>query len=201
MKTIASLIVSAVLAAVVLPSCSETTFQIEGEGPVVTEILDIEDFTSISMSGVDDLILTQGSEQSVVVKGQANIISRIEKEVVNGTWYMELENGNYGQYELTYYVTVPVVEVLTNTGNGNVTVNDSWLQENFILNLNGNGSFSGYSFSVKSCEVNITGTGNCEISVDEVLDVTIDGTGNVYYMGFPSVYSDIAGTGSVISME
>ena len=64
----------------------------------------------IAAAGADDVFISYGPEQKVEVTGHSNIISRIKTDVNNGIWEMELENGNYGRYELTYYITLPTIE-------------------------------------------------------------------------------------------
>jgi hypothetical protein len=71
-------------------------------------------------------------------------------------------------------------------------------QEELKISLTGTGSFMGFSMRAGDCQVDITGTGNCEITVDNSLDVTIDGTGSVYYKGNPDINEDITGSGSLI---
>ena len=148
---------------------------------------------------MDDVIFKYGSEQYVEVTGHPNIIDRIETGVTNDTWYCELEDGTYGAYELTYYVTIPSLEQASSSGTGDFVITDSMNQQHLKISLEGAGNFLGYMMTSENCQVDISGTGNCEITVTKELDVTIDGTGSVYYKGNPSIQEDIAGTGRVIN--
>jgi len=201
MKNLKLSIIGIAVAALLFNSCTKDYLQIEGTGTITTKTLQLNDFTSINMLGVDDVIISYGAEQKVTVTGHPNIISRIKTKVSNKTWNMELEDGNYGNYELTYYLTLPVIEKITSEGTGNIVITDFISQDNLSLKLIGTGNFQGFPMTVKNCNVDISGTGNCEVSVGASLDVKIEGTGNVFYKGNPSIKTNISGSGSVIQMN
>lgn len=179
-------------------SCTKEEVKIEGIGTITTRTLNVADFSKIATEGVDDVIVKYGTEQYVEVTGHPNIIDRIKTEVKNDTWYCELEDGTYGAYELTYYVTIPSLEQVSTNGTGDVVITDAMNQQSMKIYLEGTGSFLGFMMTAENCQVDISGTGNCEITVTKELDVTIDGTGSVYYKGNPSIQQDISGTGEVI---
>jgi len=201
MKNLKLSIIGIAVAALLFNSCTKDYLQIEGTGTITTKTLQLNDFTSINMLGVDDVIISYGAEQKVTVTGHPNIISRIKTKVSNKTWNMELEDGNYGNYELTYYLTLPVIEKITSEGTGNIVITDFINQDNLWVDLIGTGNFHGFPMAVKNCNVDISGTGNCEVSVETSLDVHIEGTGIVYYKGNPSIKTNISGSGSVIHMN
>lgn len=144
------------------------------------------------------MIISYGLEQEVSVTGHPNIISRVQTEVSNGTWDMELERGHYGSYELTYYITIPSIEEVSNIGSGNVTVVDPISVDQMKVYLLGSGSFFGFPLSASTCQVDISGSGECEVTVNNDLDVVIEGSGNVYYQGSPIIHEDITGSGRVV---
>lgn len=197
MKTMNKMFGLLLVATLILSSCEKDNFPIYGSGPVVTKSLQLDDFTGINLVGVDDVFISYGSELSVLAEGHENIIDRIKTDVHNNTWDIELEEGNYRNYELTYYLVLPQLVKVSNTGTGNVVIEDFQKQESLSVSILGTGSFLGFPMEVNTCEIEITGTGNCEVTVDSLLEVSIDGTGNVYYKGNPQVDADIVGTGSV----
>ena len=194
-------IIGIAVAALLFSSCTKDYLHIDGVGKITTKTLELNDFNSINMLGVDDVIISYGAEQKVTVTGHPNIISRIKTKVANKTWNIELEDGNYGNYELTYYLTLPVIEKITSEGTGDVVITDFISQDNISVNLIGTGNFNGFPMTVKNCNVDISGTSNCEISVETSLDATIIGSGSVYYKGNPSINTNISGSGSVIQMN
>ena len=198
MKKTQITIVAIIIAGLMAQSCEKMNTRIEGMGSITTNILQVDDFDKISLEGADDVIISYGPEQEVSVSGHPNIISRIQTEVSNGTWFMELERGTYGSYELTYNITVPYIDEVSSIGSGNVTVSDPISVDQMKVYLLGSGGFYGFPLSASTCQVDISGSGNCEVTVDNDLDVVIEGSGSVYYKGSPSIEVDITGSGRVV---
>jgi len=198
MKNLKFSIVTIAIASLLNSSCTKEYALIEGIGAITTETLTLQEFSGIAMEGADNVIISYGPEQKVEVTGHSNIINRIQSEVTNGIWYMELERGNYGRYELTYYITLPSIEKVSNTGSGNVSITDPMETGYMDISLMGSGSFSGFSLSAEFCQVDINGSGNCEVTAWKTLDVSIDGSGSVFYKGSPSIKDHISGSGRVV---
>lgn len=199
MKTASIHIISLVLATFLAQSCSEYHQRIEGNGSIITTELDIDPFTAIRLEGADNAEIRYGDQQKVVVRGHSNIISRIRTDVHNGTWVMGLENGNYGNYELSYSLTLPRLEGVELIGSGNVSVDTPLSAPDFDLYLMGSGNFNGFEVLTSRCQVEIVGSGNAEISVESKLEVIIEGSGNLSYLGNPVIHQDITGSGNVIN--
>lgn len=199
MKTSNIIITAILVAAFITQSCTKQFSRIEGIGAITTETLYLEHFTGIHMEGADNVFISYGTEQKVEVTGHSNIISRIQTDVSNDTWHMELERGNYGEYELTYYLTMPYVEEIGYDGSGNVTISGSMETDYLEVSLLGSCSLYGFSLRAESCQVDITGSGNCEITASSSLDVSIDGSGSVFYKGSPSIEDHISGSGRVVN--
>ena len=199
MKTSKIITAVAILAAIVSQSCTKQYSRIEGMGAITTETLYLDNFTGIHMEGADDVTISYGTEQKVEVTGHPNIISRIKTELSNDTWHMELERGNYGAYELSYHLTLPYIEEISYDGSGNVKISGFMETDYLELSLMGSCSFYGFSLSARSCQVDITGSGNCEITATNNLDVSIDGSGSVFYKGSPSIIDHISGSGRVVN--
>lgn len=198
MKRTTLLLAAAIISTILMSSCTKDYFHIEGRGDIITETLHLDDFTSIKIEGIDDVIVNYGPEQKVVVTGHSNIINKIRTNVYNKTWHIKLEDGNYRNYELTYYLTLPLIESIDNTGTADVTIESFIDQQDLDITMTGTGNFYGFPMNVENCKVHIDGTSNCEVNVEKNLDVTIDGVGKVYYKGYPSISTKISGLGSVI---
>jgi len=198
MKT-KNIIIAAILSGTIITqSCTKEYARIEGTGSITTQTLNLRDFSGISAAGADDVVISYGPEQLVEVTGHPNIINRIKTDVHNGIWEMELENGNYGRYELTYYITLPTIEEISYQGSANIRI-DSPMEVDYLeLSLIGSCSFNGFSLSANYVQVDISGSGNCEVTALNSLDVSIDGSGSVYYKGSPSIKNHVSGSGRVV---
>ena len=67
------------------------------------------------------------------------------------------------------------------------------------IRISGSGSARAFNFPTSVTNVNVSGSGNTEVNVSNLLDVRISGSGNVYYIGYPQITTDISGSGDVIS--
>ena len=197
MKKSNLIIVAIAIAGLLTQSCTKD--RIEGLGEIDTMILQVDQFNGIAQEGASDVYISYGETQEVKVTGHPNIISRIETDVINGVWFIELENGNYSDYELTFYLTMPLLNEASSSGSGNIHVTQFDNQPELEINIYGSGSFMGYPIQVADCRIRIEGSGECEVNVTEKLDVAIKGSGNIYYKGHPRITTDIKGSGTLIS--
>jgi hypothetical protein len=198
MKTTSITLIFLVTLALLSQSCTKEYFRIEGTGTVSTQNLDLEEFSAIRLEGADNVDISYGPVQKVEVTGHPNIISRIMTEVRNGVWEMGLEDGNYGNYQLKYSLTLPSLTAVEVIGSADVDVLNPMETDEFELFLMGSGSFRGFNLRANTSLVEIVGSGDCEITSDERLEVIIEGSGNVYYKGSPILQTDITGTGRIM---
>lgn len=199
MKTQNILLSALFIISVLFQSCSDDYTKVTGKGAIVEKYLDVDAFTELEISGVDDVHIEYGTEQSVRVEGHENIIELVQTKVMGNTWYAELEEGNYGRYELTYYLTLPTIESIGNTGTGDVFIDSEMTVESIDIYLSGTGSYYGFSLAANEYDVSITGTGSAELTANEKLNVKIEGTGSVYYKGHPDIEQVVSGTGKLVN--
>ena len=197
MKKSNVIIVAILFAGLLTQSCTKE--KVSGLGGIDTQILQVDPFTGIVAEGISDVYITYGETQEVKVTGHPNIISRVQTDVINGVWFIGLENGNYGSYELTFHLTMPAINTASSEGTGDIIITQFIDQPELEIDLMGTGSFKGFPIIVKDCRINIEGSGDCEVNVNEELDVRIKGSGNVYYKGIPSINTNITGSGTLIS--
>lgn len=179
-------------------ACTKDYQHIEGTGSITTQTLDVRTFTGIRLEGADNVEIAYGSEQKVEATGHPNIISRIKTEVYDGIWEMGLEDGNYGSYQLKYTLTLPRLESVDVIGSSDVEILDPLQTEYFELFLMGSGDFRGFDLTADRSYVEIIGSGDCRITTLEQLDIVIEGSGNLYYKGSPTIQTDITGSGNII---
>ncbi len=65
------------------------------------------------------------------------------------------------------------------------------------LGITGSGGLGLRNLALKSCEVGIVGSGDAAVWVEELLSVSITGSGGVTYRGTPSIRSNITGSGEL----
>ncbi len=193
--------------------------QVHGEGNVIREAIELDDFHSIGLGLDATVYLTPGESQRVVVEGQRNVIELLKREVRNGSWEIAFDRRVRNYERLTIRITMPTVENLSIGGSGEIVTEAAFRDLNTLefaiggsgsitfagsakrleVSIGGSGTVQAEDLSVDNCEVSIGGSGNAYVDVSENLNVSIAGSGDVVYKGRPKVRSAIAGGGQVRS--
>lgn len=69
-----------------------------------------------------------------------------------------------------------------------------------VLKTYGSGKLDLSAISARSATVHSEGSGDVKLKASDNLDITIDGSGSVFYAGYPALRTHISGTGSVIHL-
>jgi len=86
------------------------------------------------------------------------------------------------------------------SGSGNIIVTGE--SDQLLAFISGSGNIFAFDMGSNTCQVRISGSGNCDVFVNNQLDVQISGSGSVRYKGNPpTVNSTITGSGSVIPVN
>ncbi len=85
------------------------------------------------------------------------------------------------------------------TGSGDYHLNGIAKEANY--DISGSGTIDGYDMLTETASVDISGSGDCNLSVTSKLTVSVDGSGNVRYKGDPNVSSSVVGSGDVMKVN
>jgi len=80
-------------------------------------------------------------------------------------------------------------------GDGDVRLSGTATESS--IEIDGKGKIHYFNLESKSTTINISGSGNCDITATELLDVKISGSGDLCFKGSPIVTSKITGSGEV----
>lgn len=69
------------------------------------------------------------------------------------------------------------------------------------ITISGSGNIQSYDLATEKSTVKVFGSGKSEVSVSNELDITITGSGDVYYKGDPSINTQISGSGKLKKVE
>ena len=192
-------ILSFCLCIITLTSCDQDN--VVANGPMVTENLSLNDFDGVELDCSADINITQGDVQSVSVRGNANIIANLEREVVNGVWKVDLRPGNYNYRDLTITITVPSLDLIKIDGSGDINVGD-FETDKMDIKIDGSGDVEFYRGldALDYVKVDIDGSGDVKIKdlqTDE-LDCAIDGSGDIALEGRSNdTFLKISGSGDI----
>jgi hypothetical protein len=199
------ILISIVLtAALITAGCEKETWndptRVSGQGEVVTESLNLNPFSRIILEGVANLYISVGEEGLTVLKAQQNIIDVLRWSVSSGTLTIGLKDGVtlHKHEEIRFEINALVMNDIVHDGVGDMYLEgDS--QDELELDFRGVGNVFAYGLPVNTCTVLNSGTGDCKVSVNELLEVDISSIGNVYYRGNPEITCNDSGMGELVN--
>ena len=147
---------------------------------MIRETFDLEGFTGVSLGFNGDVYLSQGSQYSVVVEGQKNVIDNIKRTIKSGTWYIDFEQSVRNSKPVKVYITMPTLDRATVSGSGNL------ITETEFTGLDG-------------VQASVSGSGNLKLHVNaEEIDGAISGSGKIGLKGNAGdVDMSISGSGDI----
>jgi len=185
LKPIAILIIT--LAGILMAACSALPGQVTGSGKVTSEDRQVSNFNQVTVSGIGDLIITQGQDETLKIEAEDNLIPLIKTEVTNGTLTIEFEDRGRpvsirNTKPIKFYLGVKDLQGVTLSGTGNVSA-DALKTSDLKLTLSGTGNFRFGGLEAQNLAVLTSGSGNFDLAGKAgSQDVTISGSGE-YHAG------------------
>lgn len=170
--------------------------QVKGNGHVVSQERNVDNFTAIKLSSSADIYITQG-EQSVVVKTDENILELIETKVDGGTLTISVKGRGFRSVEgLDVIISVPNLDNISNSGSGDIEFGGVFKAKDLLIRINGSGDLDG-EFDATNLELKISGSGDSDISgIMGLFKVTVSGSGDVVAEGLKLEECFIKNSGS-----
>lgn len=85
------------------------------------------------------------------------------------------------------------------SGSGRITLSGD--ADRYEMDISGSGKIRAFGLATRTADVEVSGSGNCELTVAQQLQARISGSGKVRYKGSPAVSTSISGSGSVLQVE
>lgn len=208
------------LSSLLLISCSKD--RLTASGDKTTETRSVRDFTGVKSSGANDVHITYGTEFKVTLKGSDNLIPYFKTEIIGNTLHLGYERVNVRRDDIEVFVTLPEIQYvslsgsgsvdiygtfptvdffdLSISGSGEVEVEDAFNADETVVKISGSGEADLEKLSTRHADINISGSGDAKLKVQESLKARISGSGKIYYKGNPQVDSQISGSGKVIKL-
>ncbi len=175
--------------------------KIKGNGKVVTIERSVGEYESISSAGWFDVVLVDGQEGKITLKGEENLLEYIETEVKNGKLTIKKEKGvnlRSSNWKGGIVITIPIEEVseVSLAGSGDVISKTTIKTENFKASLAGSGDVT-LSVEASNFEASLSGSGDMEFngSADNFM-VSVAGSGDVdaFDLKADNVEASVAGS-------
>ncbi len=203
---------------VFISSCGDDDACTLVTGGIINETREVPSFHSVSLDGVGDIYLTQGSPQLVTIETHQSILNRLTTKVNNEELHIELQDCIEGSIDqLDIRITIPDIERLDIAGVANIIGQNAFdlddlelviegvggismfgTTDRLKINSSGIGNVQVFQLNSNSCEVNLQGAGNVDVTAQQELNVVISGSGNVSFRGTPTINSNISGSGMLI---
>ncbi|MEM7128624.1 MAG: head GIN domain-containing protein [Chloroflexota bacterium] len=168
-----------------LTGCSIIT----GSGNVITDERPVDGFDSIDLSTAGDLTIIQDERTSLVLKGEDNIIERVET-IVRGNRLI-IRNRSRGIMTLfrntrpiEIIVSTPTLEDVSVSGAGDIYA-EALKTDKLEISISGAGDIQIDELESERIDVKISGAGDFDINelTTDVLELEISGAGDIDLAG------------------
>lgn len=197
-----------------ISSCNLHT--IHGSGVAKTETRAVGSFSKINLAGSPEVAVAVGSDPSLSVTTDDNILSNIETRVEGDTLRISSKGSYSTSLGVKVNITVPALTGVSITGSGNVQATGlkagemeasitgsgditlSGLADDLRAEIVGSGDLRADELTAKLVRVTVTGSGNAVVRPTGELDARVTGSGNVRYSGQPAqVRKNVTGSGEI----
>jgi hypothetical protein len=193
--------------------------QLQGSGKAATEQRPVSGFNAVVLSGAGDLRIEVGSQESLKIEADDNVIPQIRSDVENGRLKIGFERGVsvHSKVPIRYWLTVKDIKEVDLSGSGTIStaslqadqmevrlsgsgeINFDKLSGNkLVAHISGSGDIS-IPGEVDSQEVHIAGSGDykAEDLHSRTASVSISGSGDSKLWVTDTLSASIAGSGDV----
>jgi len=179
-----------------LSSCNFFGNCLQGEGPVVEEVVSIDTFDEIELERKAEVYLKQASEQKVTIEAPKNIIDLLLTEVSGGTWNIDFSRCPKTEEPIRIYIETNDIQEITVDGSGKI-FSDGLIESNeLVLSINGSGLIN-LNLMVKELKTEISGSGDVNLIGETKLHkIEINGSGDIAAYDLISDESEIEINGS-----
>ena len=141
---------------------SQTFTPVNGKGPSIEKKFNVSDFKGIDVSSGFDVILVQGSSESLTLTAQENLFEYITAKVDNGTLKIYTRNNLRPTQPMKARITFKEISNLKVSGGGDIYGETPVNVEALDVNISGGGDFSSV-INTEELKYNISGGGDTKI--------------------------------------
>ncbi len=201
--------------------CSEDEVCLIGSGMVNEYELGLENFDEVSLYGPVNLRVKQGAAFSVRIDAEPEMFSQLSYEVKNGTLEVGFKD-NITCFETNFgvwvNVTMPDIEAVYSSGvsdiisDGDLNLDQLEIDVSGTANVQLDGQVTEQTLTVSgiltannfgllttNTTIDVSGSGEFEVSCANDLDIDVSGVAKVSYKGNPTITQKVSGTMDLIN--
>ncbi len=150
--------------AVTVVSCKWTIGVVRGSGDIESEEREVSGFDEIQFTGVGNLIIEQGDEETLTVEADDNIIGLIKTEVKGDQLHIGLKRGVsvIPTSKIKFYLTVKDLDRIDLSGLGDIDCNE-FETDDIEFHISGSGEID-FELVAGSIETSVSGLGDINLS-------------------------------------
>lgn len=176
-----------------LPVWSVNT--IVGSHELTSEVRSVESFQSFRITNAADVTIAQGSEQSVTISTDKNILPLIETEVEHGCLVISDKEKNLKPSELKIHIIVPQLEEISVSGASDVNSKGVIKADSLKINVSGAADVI-LSLDVEKLETHVSGVGDFRLDGRAgTHDIRMSGVGKVLSYALESKATNVMVSG------
>jgi Putative auto-transporter adhesin, head GIN domain len=213
-SVVAVLVLAAVVMALLARSGSPGS-EVQGSGMAATQSRVLAPFSSLDLSGSNDVTVAVGGRQSVVVHADSNLLRNVTTRVVAGTLVVGTTGSFSARSPTGVEVSVPSLAAVTLSGSGQISVTGidapvlsvslpgsgalhaSGTVTQLSVTLGGSGLAQLGNLVARNVHAVVAGSGLIRVTVTASLNAAVSGSGAIIYSGNPQVTSSVTGSGAV----
>jgi hypothetical protein len=192
-----------------------------GSGKIISENRLVSNFERISFSGMGNLFLEQGDQESLKIEGDDNLLPYIKSEVRDGvlTIFYDCTNSHivYPSQPVRIYVTAKNIAGLELSGSGEV-VSDKIVTNSLDMDISGSGKMDIKQLKTSTLSARVSGSSRVELvgeaTVQKIIlsgsgvfdtsqlvghnaNVSVSGSGKALVSADESLDAHVSGSGKV----
>jgi hypothetical protein len=153
-----------------------------GSGNVVAETRDVSDFRALEIDYPAEVIVRQGSQESVTIEAEDNLLPNLKTQVRNGTLeiFYRRENSKHVNPTETVKITIVAKDLAdVEFNSAGELIIEQFKTDTLDVSLSGAGTLNLDDIQVQGLSVSLSGAGSMTASgTADDLDVTISGFGD-----------------------
>ena len=189
-----SLVVMAM--AMVVSSCEKVV----GDGPVVTETRNIQDFIGVDLRCSANVYFKQDAQYKVEVSAQQNILNVLQTYKTNNKLVIRFKNDVRVKSHdpITIIVHAPTANSFRISGSGKISTTGLVQSALMDMDISGSGDIEIVELVTGSVDANISGSGNIKVNNGTAtdLDLKISGSGDMDFSNLAATSANTTTSGS-----